>query len=139
MDKKIRKKYIVRIQNTPVEVSEEVYSTYYSVERHTKTLNELDARHRLTFYQAMDTDEILGEDTIPDSESESVENMAVKKVMIENLRKCLLQLPKHEQELIYSLYFEEMSERKLAEKTGTHNMTIHDRRVKILEKLRKML
>jgi hypothetical protein len=45
MDKKIRKKYIVRIQNTTVEVSEEVYSTYYSVERHTKTLNELDARH----------------------------------------------------------------------------------------------
>jgi len=59
--------------------------------------------------------------------------------MHQQLHRALRLLPKPEQELIYALYFQGLSERKLSQRMGIHYMTIHSRKVKILEKLRRLL
>lgn len=73
------------------------------------------------------------------SEIESVEDAAVKAVMIEKMLSCLTLLTSEEQDLIEKLFFNGKSERQVSAETGIPYMTIHDRKVKILGKLKKLL
>lgn len=73
------------------------------------------------------------------SEIESVEDAAVKAVMIEKMLSCLTLLTSEEQNLIEKLFFNGKSERQVSAETGIPYMTIHDRKVKILGKLKKLL
>ena len=41
--------------------------------------------------------------------------------------------------LIHALFFDECSERELEEMMGIHRMTIHNRKIRILQKMKKML
>ena len=72
-------------------------------------------------------------------ESESVEDSAIKAVMVEKMPNCLKLLTKEEQKLIIKLFFKGMSERQLSAETGIHSMTIHNRKIKILGKLKKLM
>lgn len=71
-------------------------------------------------------------------ESEAVENIVVKAVMIEKMLTCLKLLTLEEQELITQLFFKNKSEHQLSRETGIPRMTLHDRKVKILGKLKKL-
>jgi RNA polymerase sigma factor (sigma-70 family) len=71
--------------------------------------------------------------------AESVEDSVVKTIMIEKMLDCLKQLSPKEQEMISELFFRGKSERQLSEQTGIHYMTIHDRKIRILLKLRKLM
>lgn len=73
------------------------------------------------------------------AEGESVEDAAVKSIMIEKMRTCLKLLTPAEQELITELYFKGKSERQLSKETHIPYMTIHDRKVRILNKLKKLI
>ncbi len=73
------------------------------------------------------------------AESESVEDAAVKAVMIEKMLDSLKLLAPEEQNLIGEMFFKGKSERQVSTETGIPYMTIHDRKVKILGKLKKLL
>lgn len=73
------------------------------------------------------------------AEDESVEDAAVKAVLIEKMLSCLKLLTPQEQELTNELFFKDKSEHQLAAETGIPRMTIHDRKVKILGKLKRMI
>ena len=73
------------------------------------------------------------------AERESVEDAAVKAVMIEKMLNSLKLLTQEEQDLIEELFFTGKSERQVSAETGIPYMTIHDRKVKILGKLKKLL
>lgn len=73
------------------------------------------------------------------AEEESVEDTAVKAVMIEKMLLSLKMLSSEEQALIAELFFEGKSEHQLAAESGVPRMTIHDRKVKILVKLKKLM
>jgi len=73
------------------------------------------------------------------AESESVEDAAVKAVMIEKMLDGLKLLSQEEQDMIGELFFKGKSEHQLARQTGIAQRTIHDRKVKILGKLKKLL
>ncbi len=73
------------------------------------------------------------------AESESVEDAAVKAVMIEKMLDGLKLLSPEEQDLIEELFFKGKSERQVSAEAGIPYMTIHDRKVKILGKLKKLL
>ena len=70
---------------------------------------------------------------------EDVDDAVIKTMMIEKMLTCLKQLTQEEQELITELFFKSKSERQLAAETGIHFMTIHDRKIKILGKLKKLM
>ena len=106
------RKYRLRVEGHLVEVTKDVYLTYYRVERHTKTLDEKDVRNGKVSYSDLDTEETLGEEMVPDFDAESVEDTAVGNILLQELRQCLAQLPLEEQDLIHALYFEELTERE---------------------------
>ena len=54
------RKYRIRVDGILVDVSKEVYRAYYSIERHTRTLDEKDIRNGKVLYSDLDTDELLG-------------------------------------------------------------------------------
>ena len=113
------RKYRLRVEGHLVEVTKDVYLTYYRVERHTKTLDEKDVRNGKVSYSDLDTEETLGEEMVPDPNAESVEDKAVGNILLQELRQCLAQLPLEEQNLIRALYFEELTERMSGEELRT--------------------
>ena len=133
------KKYRIRIPGAFVEVTHEVYLTYYRMERHARHLEEKDTDHGRLLYSDLDTEELVGEEAIPDSDSPSVEDTALDRLMRDRLRKCLPLLTKQEMELIDGLYFKGLSEHQLSAETGIPQRTIHDRKVMILRKLKKLM
>jgi DNA-directed RNA polymerase specialized sigma24 family protein len=73
------------------------------------------------------------------TEIESVEDAAIKTVLIGKMLACLKHLAPEEQELITALFFMDKSERQLSRETGIAQRTIHDRKVKILAELKKLM
>lgn len=134
-----KKEYRIKIQGQLVPVTEEVYLTYYRMKRRELHLEEKDMAHGVFYYSALDTEETNGEDAIPDRTSPRVEDMVVDKLIAEKLHQCLSQLTKEEQELIFTLFFQNKSEHQLATETGIPRMTLHDRKVKILRTLKKLM
>lgn len=134
-----KKEYQIKVQGQLVPVSEEIYLTYYRMKRRELHLEEKDSAHGVFYYSAFDTKETNGEDAIPDLTAPRVEDVAVDKLLSEKLHQCLAQLTKEEQELIMELFFKYKSERQVSDETGIHYMTIHDRKVKILRTLKKLL
>lgn len=134
-----KKEYRIRIQGQLVPVTKEVYLTYYRMKRRELHLEEKDSANGVFYYSALDTEETNGEDAIPDRTSPRVEDMVMDKLMAEKLHQCLSQLTKEEQELIFTLFFQNKSEHQLAAETGIPRMTLHDRKVKILRTLKKLM
>lgn len=73
------------------------------------------------------------------AQSESVEDTAVKAVMIERMLNSLKLLDPKERELIEKLFFKGKSEHQLAAETDIPRMTIHNRKNRILAKLKKFI
>jgi len=73
------------------------------------------------------------------SEGETVEDVAVKAVLIEKMLSSLRLLTRKEQELITELFFKGKSEHQLAAEKGIPRMTIHNRKRRILERLKKLI
>ena len=133
------RKYRIRISDAYVEVTREVYLTYYRMERHTRHLDEKDANHGTVLYSDMDTESLIGEEMIPDLLSPSVEDAALNRLMEDKLRKRLSLLTDSEMELIDVLFYQGISEHQFSCQTGIPLMTIHNRKVKILRKLKKLI
>ncbi|WP_312941432.1 sigma factor-like helix-turn-helix DNA-binding protein [Oscillibacter sp.] len=66
----------------------------------------------------------------------SIEDMRIEQEQFLKLHIALDALTVEERLLIYELFFNGKSERILASKTGISNMTIHDRKCRILKKLK---
>lgn len=132
-------KYIIRVQGELVEVTEEVYRAYHGLERHTLTLDEKDERNGKTLYSSLDTAETLGEEMIPDLDAVSVEDAAIALIFHEQLRRALALLAPAERKLIDEIYFKGLSERQVSKQSGVPYMTVHNRKVRILKKLSRLM
>ena len=127
-------KKFIHINGIPVNVTDEVYYTYYKMKRYEKTLAEKDARNRLIHYDAWN-DGCL----IFSSRSPTPEETVIETQMAQKLHKCLARLPKSELDLIHALFFEEKAVAALSEQLSVPARTLGYQRDKILQKLRKML
>ena len=134
-----QKDLYIKINEELINVSEEVYLTYYRMESRARYLERKDILHGKTLYSNLDTEEMTGEDGIPDLDSESVEDEAIRKMMADKLHKCLNLLPTHERELLIEIYFNEKSEVQLAKELGVLQQSISYKKLKILKKLQKMM
>lgn len=133
------KNYCIKVPGALVEVTEDVYLAYFRARRRWSAQNERDTYNGLISYDAMDTEEMLGEETIPDSAAIGVEDVALDRLMQEKLHRCLAELSMSEQDILHALYFEGLSERRFSQRIGIPQRTIHDRKRRALAKLKKML
>lgn len=134
-----KKDLYIKIKGELINVSEEVYLTYYRMESRARYLEKKDIRNGKVLYSNLDTDEILGEEGIPDLNSESVEDAVVRRLMADKLHQCLEKLSAEERDLIVEIYFNEKSEVQLAKESGILRQTINHRKKQILKKFQKML
>lgn len=134
-----KKDLYIKINGELINVSEEVYLTYYRMESRARYLERKDILHGKVLYSNLDTDETLGEEAIPDLNTESVEDAAVRRIMTDKLHQCIERLPAPERELILEIFFNEKSESQIAKELGTNHQTINYRKQRILKKIQKML
>ena len=140
------KRYIVGTRNEEKEIKK-VMNHYARKERYMehdlkREIMVVDSENEKIFFYPSKEDSFerlseLNEQFV--DESSSTENFVENKIMKERLRECLLLLSFAERSLIEALYYQNKTERELSKETGVHYSTIHSRKKKILEKLKKLL
>lgn len=130
--------YKIRIENQYVEVSAEVYKEYYRMDRRERYLVERDVEHGVTFYNALDNEDRVGEEILVDTR-DNIECLLIEKEEREMLYDALMQLKERDRELIMELYFNEKTERDLADQLGIRHQNIHKRKMRILRDLKDCL
>ena len=131
------KKYYIRLPEACVEVSKEIYVEFYRLERRLKTLEERDQRNGLISYNSFDTDDGLGEEYVADLKSSNLEDLAIARLIQRKVRSCIALLPTEDQKLIYSLFYEQMTEAELGKCMGMSQAAISKRKDQIIKKLQK--
>ena len=121
-----------------MEVSEKDYLDFYKNKRRQKYIDERSAENGDFSYDMLTTDDFNGEDILSDK-SEPLDEQVVQKIMTDKLKSALPLLAEDEQKLIREIFYENLSEWSLAEKYDVSQVAIHKRKVKILEKLKKIM
>ncbi len=134
-----KKKYFIRVPGELIEVSKDIYLSYYRMKRRWVAQEERDTYNGLVSYDSMDTVEMLGEEMIPDSDASNVEDIVVNRLLREKLRCCLSQLTTEERSLICALFYEQKTEREYAKILGISQKAVNKRRHKVLTKLYRLM
>ena len=147
---KEREKYIIVISGDAIEVTPEVYEVYYRAERKERHfMYELKAgRSRIDkvtgekiFLPSLEDsyDRLVEASMQFDDHMYNLEEEVLSNLMVERLNQAIAALIVEEAEIIRKLYYEEVSEVKLAEMLGVPRTTLRDKKMRILEKLHRML
>ncbi len=134
-----REKYIIKIEGELIEVTPDIYYAYFRMERQERGQEEKKQRNSVLSYDALDTGESTGEETIPDLISPSVEEQAIAKEMVESIRRIVEELPRAERELIKAIYYDGKTEKEYADEVGMSQTGVSYRRKKTLSKLKSYL
>lgn len=135
---KEREKYFIRLGgSTLVEVGREIYLEWYRSERRERYQRERDRKHGVCSINKLHEKGYYPEKSnyLKDTTLETV----LKDECRDRLENALKKLSEQEKRLVRLLYFEDMTVKKTAEIFGCSRKTIHNRREKVLEKIRKMM
>lgn len=131
-------KFFIPLHGMLMEVTAEVYRDFYKSQRRQKYIDERAAENCDFSYDMLTTDDFNGEEILIDN-SEDIATEVVHKIMLDKLRNSILLLPDDDQNLIREIFFEKLSERTLADKYDVSQVAIYKRKVKILDKLKKII
>ena len=137
-DKSYMDKFFLPLHGMLMEVTEQTYREYYRDKRRQKYVDERSKLNGDVSYNALDTDETLGEDVFADTKTD-VEAEVINKMTVAELRKAFLLLSPDERELIKILFIDGVTERKASEMYGVSQVAIHKRKNRILAKLKDFL
>lgn len=136
-------KYTLLVNKKRISVTEEVYRAYYQLKEREDYLNKLSKRYDMSFEECeekgIQVDYLLNSEQSIEDKLIEAEDKLIKMEMLAKLTLCLDALSEQERLLIYLLFFKGKSERKLCALLGIAKTTLHDRKQKILSKLKKML
>lgn len=99
-----RKNCYIKVPGALVEVTEEVYLTYYRMRRRCSAVQEKDTYNGVTSYGALDAEDMLGVDNIPDSNSPSVEDLAMDNLLRKKLYRCDTTAEKRSEDVVCPLF-----------------------------------
>jgi len=131
--------YYIKVKDTKVPVTEEIYKAYCQGTRKERYFRESDYHNKTFFYDALDTEELSGSDMFCDPEAESVEETAERHWLLERLRESMKELSESEREMLCRIYVYGDSLRALARTKKIPVTTLQARHQKLLKKLRKNL
>ena len=137
-DKSYMDKFFLPLHGMLMEVTEATYKEYYRDKRRQKYIDERSKLNGDVSYNALDTDETLGEDVFADTKTD-VEAEVINKMTVAELRKAFLLLSPDERELITAIYIHNLTEREFAKQKGVYHNAVHKRKLRVLEKLKKFL
>ena len=135
--------YYLYIDGQAVPVSEEIYRVYQHYERKEEYFSydlktEKFQKETATFLPNREDsyERLLEKDRQFAASGVSVEEQAVSSVWLEELLQCL---SADERVILHKLYFEDKSERNVSIELGISKTALHHRKVKLLQKLKKLL
>lgn len=131
-------KFFIPLYGMLMEVSEKDYTDFYKSGRRQKYIDERSAENGDFSYDMLTTDDFNGEDILIDT-SQDIGDAVIHKIMLDKLSCSIILLSDDEQKLIREIFYEGLSERKLAEKYDISQVAIHKRKNKILDKLKKII
>ena len=130
--------YVITVDGIDIEVTEEVFCVYAQADRRERYITEEQEKGKILSLEQLQTDGLLmvalGNTLLPSTEDEVI---CAEELNL--LHSALQTLNPDEAILIRSLFFEGMSERQLSEWTGIPYMTIHNRKIRILMKLKILM
>lgn len=132
-------KRFIKVEDTLVEVGEEVYEEYYRMARKERYQVERDIEKGTLYYEGFSIEDMTGEEMIADSKQKSVEEQAELLCMIPILHEVLNLLDKDEREMIQLIYFENKSVRYLSRFLHIPETSIRRKHDSVLWKLRHLL
>lgn len=130
-------KYTLLVRGRRVSVTKEVYKAYYRCRDREKYLDKLAEDNNISLEGCYEKG--ISVEYIISTAEDSMEDMIITGMLLIKLHQCLKMLDEPEKTLILELYIRGKSERHLSKETGIPPMTIHDRKRKILNKLKKMM
>lgn len=138
-----RANYYLYIAGQAVPVNEQVYRAYQHYERKEEYFSydlktEKFQKETATFLPSREDsyERLLDKDKQFAASGVSVEEQAVSSVWLAAL---LQRLSEDEKEILYKIYFEEKSERIVSAEMGISKTALHQRKVKLLQKLKNYL
>ena len=69
----------------------------------------------------------------------SVEEIVMRRMMLKKLKEIMTELNEKERMIIHTLFYQEISEVKLAKRLGIARTTLQSKKYRILEKLKQLL
>ena len=130
-------KYTLLVRGRRVSVTKEVYKAYYRCRDREKYLDKLAEDNNISLEGC--SEKGISVEYIISAAEDSMEDTIITGMLLIKLHQCLKMLDDPEKTLIVELYLRGKSERQLSKETGIPPMTIHDRKRKILNKLKKMM
>lgn len=121
-----------------MEVTLEQYADFYRTKNRQRYLDRRSAENGDISIDMLTTDDFNGADILSDT-AEPVDEQVIRKVMEDKLACCLSLLSEDEQELIRKLFYEGLTEREYAAEKGIYHNAVHKKKLRILEKLKKLL
>jgi RNA polymerase sigma factor (sigma-70 family) len=131
------KTYTLLVNKKRISVTEEVYKAYYQHKERESYLDKLSELNNLSFEECEEKG--IQIDYLLSQTQESAEDKLIKAEMLSRLSAAMEKLTEQERLLIYTLFFKGKSERELCAMLGIAKTTLHDRKTKILGKLKKIL
>lgn len=134
-----KEKYLIKIQGKLIEVSEDVYYAYFRMERQERWQEEKKMEHKVLSYDSLDDQDMLGIENVVDVTAPTLDEIAEVHELRDRVRHAVELLPKAERELIRAIYYEELTERDVAERDGVSQNKVFKQRQRALAKLRLLL
>ncbi|BCJ96518.1 hypothetical protein acsn021_40870 [Anaerocolumna cellulosilytica] len=131
------KKYTIIVKRQRVEVSEAVYHSYHKEREAERYQNKMIRQNELSLERFRE-DGVNIDYLIVRVQPDIVDRL-IHQEQLEALWSALQSLSEDERSLIDELFFNDKSERMLAGELGIATMTLHDRKHRILRKLKKLL
>lgn len=131
-------KRFIPLHGMLMEVTEADYRAFYRNIRRQRYIDEEAARNGAFSYNALDSEEMSGEDIIADI-SPLLDEQVSDKLLVETMLCCFSRLDEADRKLLAALYFEGKSERVLANELGITHQAVNKRRQKIITKLRALM
>ena len=131
-------KRFIPLHGMLMEVSHDDYHEFYKNVERQKYLRKEAIRADEMSYNAIDSEDMSGEDIIVDL-SKSIDEYVSDKLLLEEMRRCFGQLSEDDRALLYALFFDGKSERELAKELNIPRMTLNYRKSKAIEKIKKLM
>ena len=138
-DEEYKKKHrFLRLHGVLMEVTNKDYKIFYETRRCQKYLKERSEEKQDISLDTLAQEKNDGEIMIPDT-TENVEMQVERKLMLENLKTCILLLPNESQKIIYLRFYENMTEEQIGKIYGITQQAVSKRIGRIIEKIKKLL
>lgn len=132
---KEREKYVIRLgDSTLVEVNREIYLEWYRSERRERYQKECDRKYGVCSLEGLEEKGCFPEMAV--DLDNITEEIALREIGRDKLRNTLKTLPEQDGYLIWLLYFEDITVKKVGEIFGCSRKTIENRKQRILIELR---